>query len=97
MTLNIVEIPYESGALKFRYARRLSADAARWVRDGPFQSFYENGQISAEGHYEDGLETGVWSTYHDNGQPASRGRYQAGRKADGWEFWDADGQSETGQ
>jgi antitoxin component YwqK of YwqJK toxin-antitoxin module len=95
MTLDIVEIPYESGELKFRYARKMSVDGSRWIRDGLFQSYYQNGQVSSEGHYNDGLEVGQWTTYHENGQLASRGNYHNGLEADGWEYWDVDGRSEV--
>ena len=94
MTLEIAEIPFETGELKYRYARRLDADGAKWIREGLFQSFHQNGQISAEGQYRDGLEEGLWLTYHDNGQLASRGTYHQGQEDGDWEFWDRDGQPE---
>lgn len=90
MTLNIAEIAYESGELKFRYARRLSANGAGWIRDGLFQSFHKNGQLSSEGQYRDGLEEGLWSTYQQDGQLASRGSYREGKEIGGWAFWDLD-------
>lgn len=92
--LDIAEIPYETGELKFRYSRRMSADSEKWVRDGLFQSFYVNGQISSEGHYRDGHEDGIWSSYHENGQLAWRGVYCDGQEAGDWDFWDINGQSE---
>jgi hypothetical protein len=41
--LHIAEIPYEDGAIRFRYARILSADGTRWIRHGLFSAHHPNG------------------------------------------------------
>jgi antitoxin component YwqK of YwqJK toxin-antitoxin module len=94
MTLDIAEIPYDTGELQYRYARRMAADGSKWIREGLFQSFHKNGKISSEGQYRDGLEDGLWSTYHENGQLASRGSYREGKEIGDWAFWDVDGNLE---
>ena len=94
MTIEIAEIQYESGQLHFRYARQMSAEGDRWIRNGLFQSFYENGQMSAEGEYKNGVEEGQWTTFHENGQKASQGTYVEGKEQPDWKFWDASGQPE---
>lgn len=43
--LNIKEIFYEHGKIKFRYSRYLSADGTKWIRHGLFYASYENGNI----------------------------------------------------
>jgi antitoxin component YwqK of YwqJK toxin-antitoxin module len=96
-TMDIAEILYETGELRYRYERRLDEDEAKWIRDGIFKSFYLSGKISSEGHYRDGLEEGMWCTYHENGQLASRGIYSAGQESGDWEFWDKDGNLELPQ
>ncbi|HHK6007018.1 MULTISPECIES: hypothetical protein [unclassified Neisseria] len=45
ITLNIEEIFYEPGKIKFRYSRYLSADGTKWIRHGLFYASYENGNI----------------------------------------------------
>ncbi|WP_432731098.1 toxin-antitoxin system YwqK family antitoxin [Variovorax sp. W6] len=89
--LNIVEVPYESGAIRFRYARYLAPDGARWIRHGLFVAYHENGVVSSEGRYFNGKETGVWRDFHVNGQLASEGNYLEGLEVGTWRFWDPDG------
>ena len=35
--------------------------------DGPWVSFYDNGQKKEEGMYENGREVGVWTFYNEDG------------------------------
>ena len=89
--LHIAEIPYESGAIKLRFARRLSADGTRWIRHGRFVAYYESGGVSSEGDYVDGAEHGPWRDYHENGILAAEGEYRAGKEHGPWRFWNSDG------
>jgi hypothetical protein len=54
--LNIAEIPFDGGSLRYRYAAYLSPDGACWIRHDLFQSFHENGALASEGHYVRGKE-----------------------------------------
>lgn len=90
-TLHIAEIPFENGSIRYRYARKLSFDGTRWIRDGLFHAFHENGSLASEGHYAEGVEEGVWKNYHDNGQLAAQGTYNGGVEAGDWRYWDRDG------
>lgn len=47
--LNIAEIPYEGGSVRFRYSRFLSDDGLRWIRHGMFVAYAEDGAILSEG------------------------------------------------
>lgn len=89
--LNIAEIPYDTGEVRYRYARYLSADGERWIRHGLFRSYYKDGSLASEGHYEHGLEEGVWRDYHSNGTLAAEGQYCHGEEILGWRFWDSSG------
>jgi len=89
--LNIAEIPYESGVIRFRYSRFLSADGSRWVRHGLFRAYREDGSLASEGSYEHGQEHGLWRDYHANGQLATEGQYTHGTETGVWHYW-----SETG-
>ncbi|GAA5172827.1 hypothetical protein [Viridibacterium curvum] len=92
--LNIAEIPYANGKIKFRYSRRLSSDGQKWMRHGLFVAYHENGVVSSEGHYDDGLEVGVWKSFHENGKVASEGSYRQGKEDGVWRFWNDHGQEE---
>lgn len=90
-TLYVTEIPFENGNIRYRYSRKMSPDGAKWIRDGLFQAYYENGNLASEGHYTDGVEHGRWRDYHENGQLAAEGTYISGVEADDWCHWSSDG------
>lgn len=92
--LHIAEIPYESGRVKFRYARKLSTDGQRWVRHGKFEQYAEDGTLLSEGQYVDGKEEGIWRYYHPDGNLAAEGRYSQGAEVGRWRYWSADGSEE---
>ena len=89
--LYIAEILYETGEVHYRYSRYLSEDGTRWIRDGLFQAYSQNGNLASEGSYTDRLENGLWCDYHDNGVMAARGYYQNGEEVGQWEYWNDDG------
>ena len=95
MNLDIAEIPFESGVIKFRYSRYLAPDKTRWIRHGLFRAYYSSGVLASEGLYEHGLEVGVWRDFHENGFLAAEGEYEQGQKIGVWKFWDLDGQLES--
>jgi TonB family protein len=37
-------------------------------KDGPFQSYFTNGQPESEGTYREGVKEGIWKTFYENGQ-----------------------------
>ncbi len=89
--LNIAEILFENGSIHYRYARKMSADGTRWVRDGLFQAYHENGSLASEGTYRDGSENGIWRDFHHNGQLAAEGNYSQGNGTGQWRYWNPDG------
>lgn len=94
--LEIAEITYDSGEVRFRYARYLSSDASRWIRHGLFVAYHPNGDVASEGHYLDGAEHGEWRDYYPGGSIAAEGRYELGEEVAGtWRFWDPDGRLES--
>ncbi|SFK94605.1 toxin-antitoxin system YwqK family antitoxin [Lysobacter sp. cf310] len=92
--LQIAEIPYPSGAVRFRYSRYLSADGSAWVRHGLFCAYHKDGSLASEGNYEHGQEHGQWRDYHTNGQLAAEGSYANGAETGIWRYWSADGSPE---
>ncbi|MBN3724654.1 toxin-antitoxin system YwqK family antitoxin [Burkholderia sp. Ac-20379] len=95
--LNIAEIAYESGGIKFRYTRMLSPDGTRWIRHGLFVAYHENGTIASEGDYVQGKEEGVWRDFHESGKPAAEGAYLGGEKHGRWRYWREDGSEEAAE
>ena len=93
-TLHIAEIPYESGAIRYRYERVLSEDGKRWVRHGLYVEYSESGQVLSEGHYVNGTEEGLWRSFHENGQKAAEGAYIVGKEEGVWRFWNPSGEAE---
>lgn len=89
--LDIAEIPYPSGNIKFRYARYLSEDGTKWLRHGLFCEYHENGGVLSEGTYVHGVEHGEWRDYYPNGQLAAAGAYAQGVESGTWRYWDVSG------
>jgi antitoxin component YwqK of YwqJK toxin-antitoxin module len=49
------------------------------TKDGPWKSYYENGQLKEEGNYKDGKNYhGQYKEYHENGQLKHDGKYKDG-------------------
>jgi antitoxin component YwqK of YwqJK toxin-antitoxin module len=92
--LNIAEIPYESGAVRYRYSRVQSPDGGRWLRHGLFVEYSQSGTVISEGHYLNGAEHGEWKDFHPNGQLAARGQYEHGAEVGEWQYWDEQGNPE---
>ena len=94
--LELAEIPYPSGVVRFRYARYLAADGTHWVRHGLFRAYHEDGSLASEGTYEHGREHGLWRDYHPNGQKAAEGHYSHGEEVGTWSYWSPSGEPEHG-
>ena len=50
--------------------------------DGPFETYYENGQLDERGNYKDGKEDGVWEKYYENGELEERDNWKDGELID---------------
>ena len=94
--LELAEIPYESGAAHFRYARIRSPDGSKWVRHGLFVEYSECGFVVSEGHYLNGLEHGHWRDFYPSGQMAASGQYEHGAEVGPWHYWNERGEEEQG-
>jgi antitoxin component YwqK of YwqJK toxin-antitoxin module len=92
--LNVAEIPFEGGGIRFRYARKLGPGGDRWLRHGLFQAFHPNGQKASEGLYQEGVEHGLWRDFHENGQIAAEGQYAEGVEVGAWKYWNENGEPE---
>lgn len=52
--LNVAEVPYKSGSVRYRYSRFISHDKTRWIRHGLFVEYNEEGLTKSEGTYANG-------------------------------------------
>jgi antitoxin component YwqK of YwqJK toxin-antitoxin module len=93
-TLNIAEIPYDSGEVHFRYSRYLAPHGKKWIRHGLFVEYHRDGTVASEGHYEHGSEQGLWRDFHANGKLAAEGSYHEGKQHGEWSYWDEAGEPE---
>ena len=48
-------------------------------QSGPFEHFYENGQLQAKGYVEVGEPDGPWIYYYENGQEQEKKTYEKGK------------------
>lgn len=46
------------------------------ILEGPYVSFYENGQMKSEGQYKNSKPVGEWIFYFENGNPHMKGIYE---------------------
>jgi hypothetical protein len=61
-------------------------------RDGPYEEYYENGQLTEKGTYKDGERDGPFEWYHENGQLMSRGTFSNGETDGPYENYHGNGQ-----
>jgi len=55
------------------------------------ESYYSNGNLSAKGHYKNGVRSGYWEQYYTNGNLWYKGSYKNGKKVGYWEYYYYDG------
>jgi hypothetical protein len=53
---------------------------------GAWRSYYESGQLLAEGTFANGRPTGTWTFYHPSGRISARGPMREGRRHGAWTF-----------
>jgi hypothetical protein len=63
-------------------------------RDGFWESYYESGQLSWKGSYENDCLHGPWEHYYENGQLTFKGNYKAGKEDGEFEYFKEDGSFE---
>jgi len=58
-------------------------------KDGPWESYDENGKLESKETYKDGKEdTVVYYTYHDNGKLEYKGTFKNGKEDGPWVWYD---------
>lgn len=89
--LNLAEIPYDTGEIRFRYSRVMSKDGSKWIKHGLFCEYHKTGQLLSEGSYKQGKEDGLWRDFYENGILAAEGVYENGVEVGEWKYWMPDG------
>ena len=63
--------------------------------DGPYEEYYENGQLKAKGTIRDGEVEGRWEEYYENGRLMTKGTMKDGEPDGPYEHYDENGQLQT--
>ena len=63
--------------------------------DGPYEEYYENGQLKAKGTIRDGEVEGRWEEYYENGRLMTKGTIKDGEPDGPYEHYDENGQLQT--
>lgn len=66
-----------------------------WLKHGAFVFRNDRGEVIAEGHYERGLESGMWQETYDDGS-TGRGQYAEGSRTGEWSTFHPRGRRELG-
>ena len=61
-------------------------------RDGPWVSYFENGQLWDKGDYKNGEREGPWVSYFESGQLDSKGTWKNGKEEGPWVSYFENGQ-----
>ena len=62
-----------------------------FCKDGPWKTFYSNGQLKEHYNHIDGVRQGPSEWYHDNGLIFRKGTFKNGKKDGPWEVYNRDG------
>ena len=63
--------------------------------DGPYEEYYENGQLKAKGTIRDGEVEGRWEEYYENGRLMTKGTIKDGEHDGPYEHYDENGRLMT--
>ena len=64
-------------------------------REGPWVSYFENGQLWDKGDYKNGEREGPWVSYFESGQLDSKGTWKNGKEEGPWVGYFDNGQLDT--
>lgn len=63
----------------------LLAESKNAVRDGKWTTWYEDGAVQSEAHYDKGAMTGIWKSFYNNGRKESEIDYNKGTAVNYWQ------------
>lgn len=70
-------------------------DTLTSILQGPWVSYYANGNVKEKGTFEYNKRTGLWETFYPSGIKESSGRYDRNKPKDAWTFYHLNGQPST--
>lgn len=79
-----------NGGAKMYEGSQIETDSG-WVRNGPWQAWYGDGQLWESGTYFEGQEHGLWEWWYENGNPEARGDYDRGQRVGPWTYYHENG------
>ena len=62
-------------------------------KHGPYEAYYENGQLRHKGNYSDGKKHGLYESYFNSG--SSKANYKDGKLDGLYEWYNENGQFES--
>ena len=62
------------------------------IKDGDYETFYDNGQLKSKGFYVKGNKEGVYKWWYSNGNLERQGNYILGKKNGVYKWWYSNGQ-----
>ena len=54
------------------------------IKDGPYEEYYENGQLYGRGTTKDGVPDGLYESYYEDGQLELKGTFKDGEPCGEW-------------
>lgn len=63
------------------------ADSTTQALDGPYVSYYYNGNIKTSGHYENNQASGFWKYYYENGNIKMEGALENDETTGKWRYY----------
>ena len=83
---------YPDGSTRAEYSFYVDKTTQQQVKQGPYVSYYKDGQIQSEGTYEDGLQVVIWTEYYENGIKKEDQFYRIGQPESTWTTYSEAGQ-----
>ena len=77
--------------LQVRQTSKMQGRIKDGKKDGPWVSYYENGQLSVKGTYKVGQLYGPYTLYHYAGQLEGKGTYKDGKRDGSWTHYHDNG------
>ena len=71
--------------------RELYVVDENWIRNGPYESYHENGQLQGKRTYRDGKINGPYESCHEDGRLYEKCTYRDGRREGPYESYHENG------
>jgi len=77
---NLISVDVEKNGIYKDEEVKINSINIEDEKDGVWEEYYKNGQLSRKGDYINGKKDGPWDEYHENGQLMSRINYKEGKE-----------------